>query len=70
MVVDDPSKRSSMDETLARFEEIVGKLSWLKLRLRVVKEKESALGRAYRHVRHVLRTVGYLATFTPAVPSS
>ena len=69
MVVEDPSKRPSIDEVLVHFEEIVGKLSWFRLRSRIVKKQESGLGRAYRRVRHVFRAIGYLATFTAAVPS-
>lgn len=68
MVVDDPSKRPTIDEVITQFEEIVKRLSWVKLRSRIV-YKESSIGRAYRRVRHILRTIGYIATFRPAIPT-
>jgi hypothetical protein len=68
MVQDDPEKRPTMDEVVARFETIRKGLSPWKLRSRVVKENDSVLGGFFRGVAHWARRVRLVTTRVPAVP--
>ncbi|OBZ70649.1 hypothetical protein A0H81_09375 [Grifola frondosa] len=70
MVQDDPIKRPTIDETVTRFNEICSSLSTWKLRSRVVDRKDHGLLSIPRFFRHVYRTVGYIATRPPAVPTA
>ncbi len=68
MVQDDPTKRPTMDEVVARFSEIRGKLSSWKLRSRIARKNELWPVTAWRSVRHWYRTVGYVLACKAAIP--
>ncbi|KAI0265981.1 hypothetical protein BC834DRAFT_824509 [Gloeopeniophorella convolvens] len=68
MVLEDPSKRPTMDEVVARFETIKKKLSSWKLRSRMTLEDEFWMDLWWRRVRHWCRTVGYVCTLKSAIP--
>ncbi|KAJ7467099.1 kinase-like domain-containing protein [Mycena latifolia] len=67
MVQDDPSKRPTIDEVVARFEKIQRGLSSWKLRSRVVKTTESPW-HLIRRTSHLLRRIGYILRRVPAIP--
>ncbi|KZT71765.1 hypothetical protein DAEQUDRAFT_706500 [Daedalea quercina L-15889] len=69
MVVSDPQQRPSIDEVVSRFSAIQCSLSWWKCRQRLVSKKESALGRGFRGVGHLLRTAAYILLRLPAIPA-
>ncbi|KDQ55741.1 hypothetical protein JAAARDRAFT_37166 [Jaapia argillacea MUCL 33604] len=69
MVQDDPTKRPTMDEVVARFATIVSSLSSWKLRSRVVGRKDNAILGAYRTVTHWARRVSYIVRRVPAIPT-
>ncbi|KAF7797589.1 hypothetical protein EIP86_008789 [Pleurotus ostreatoroseus] len=64
MVQADPKKRPAMDEVVKRMSYIQRQIPWRKLRSRLTKE-----GGWAKSAKHVLRTIGYMATFRPAIPS-
>ncbi|KAF7797588.1 hypothetical protein EIP86_008788 [Pleurotus ostreatoroseus] len=64
MVQTDPKKRPTMDEVVRRMSEIQRQIPWRTLRSRLTKE-----GGWVKSAKHVLRTIGYMATFRPAIPS-
>ena len=68
MVQNDPTKRPKMDEVVARFSEIRGKLSTWKLRSRIARKKELWPVTAWRSVNHWYRTVGYILGRKAAIP--
>ena len=68
MVQEDPQKRPTIDEVVARFEKISDGLSSWKLRSRVVKRDDSTVAGFFRTLAHWKRTIGYVITLTPAVP--
>ncbi len=68
MVQDDPARRPTIEEARARYLKIRASLSWWKLRSRLVYRKDWSIPGAYRACRHVVRTVGYLATRKTAIP--
>lgn len=61
MVQADPKQRPTMEEVVRRFAAIRRRLSWWKLRSHLSKEGG--------WVKHILRTIGYIATFRSAIPS-
>ncbi|KAJ7162135.1 hypothetical protein C8R46DRAFT_1000094 [Mycena filopes] len=69
MVQTDPAKRPTIDEVVARFEEIRGKLSSWKLRSRVIKKGESTPRHLRRIARHWLHRLGYIVMRVPAIPT-
>ena len=69
MVQDDPSKRPTISEVAARYEKIIASLGTWKLRSRIVRKKDWAVIGVYRAIRHVYRTVWYVVSCTPAVPT-
>ncbi|PIL35840.1 hypothetical protein GSI_01500 [Ganoderma sinense ZZ0214-1] len=69
MVDMDPASRPSMHDVCMRFEKLVTSLPKRKLRSRVVYWSENPIARLYRDCRHVFRTLFWIATGTPAVPS-
>nr|VWO96976.1 Uncharacterized protein [Ganoderma boninense] len=69
MVDPDPARRPSMDEACMRLEELITSLPQRKLRSRVVYRSENPIARLYRDCSHVFRTLFWIATGTPAVPS-
>ena len=60
MVQTDPTKRPTMDEVVARFSEIMGKLSFWKLRSRIARKNEFWPVTAWKSVSYWYRTVGYV----------
>ncbi len=69
MIQDDPSKRPTIDEVVERFDEIRRKLSWWKLRSRLVETSEGSLKRLLRSVRHALRTTIHVIRSRNAIPT-
>ncbi|KAM5533174.1 hypothetical protein V8D89_013130 [Ganoderma adspersum] len=69
MVQHDPADRPSIEEAFERFEQLRASLSQRTLRSRVVYEDELCLGRLYRGCRHTLRTLFWIVTGTPALPT-
>ncbi|KAJ7160404.1 kinase-like domain-containing protein [Mycena filopes] len=68
MVQDDPTKRPTIDEVVARFEEIqIGLSSW-KLRSRVVKKTEVTAWHLRRVMKHWFRRAGFVLRAVPAMP--
>jgi hypothetical protein len=70
MVQDDPTKRPTMDEVVARFEVIRKNLSSWKLRSRVVDRTDSFTGGVVRSVKHWKRRIRYIAKGVPPIPKS
>ncbi|EPQ53169.1 hypothetical protein GLOTRDRAFT_79257 [Gloeophyllum trabeum ATCC 11539] len=68
MVQDDPAKRPTMDEVVARFQAIQMSLSSWKLRSRVPERDELAIVEAYRALVHWKRRLWYVLRGVPAVP--
>jgi len=69
MIREDPATRPSMDEVVARFDKIRAKLGDWKLRGRLVKKQEDGLVAFAKDVRHVFRTIKFIARRYPAVPT-
>ncbi|KAJ3748356.1 kinase-like domain-containing protein [Lentinula detonsa] len=69
MVVDDPSKRPTMDEVMPRFSAIIDKVPWWKLRARAAKKDEFLLLKPFRAVYHVFWTASMMLLLKPAIPS-
>jgi hypothetical protein len=68
MVQDDPKKRPTMDEVIARFEVIRGRLSSWKLRSRVVPRRENVFTGISKSIEHWKRRVGHIARGVPPIP--
>ncbi|OSD07009.1 hypothetical protein PYCCODRAFT_1464131 [Trametes coccinea BRFM310] len=68
MVQDEPSKRPTIDDVAARFDFLLGSLSWWKLRSRLPQRDEHWLMRPFRIFAHVFRTIRYILTFRPVLP--
>ena len=68
MVQEDPTKRPTMDQVVARFAEIKGKLTTWKLRSRMARNNEVWPLAAWRALRHWRRTVAYVFTRKAAIP--
>jgi hypothetical protein len=68
MVQTNPTKRPTMDEVVARFSEIRGKLSLWKLRSRIARKNEFWPVTAWKSVSHWYRTVGYVFGRKAAIP--
>ena len=68
MVHNDPSKRPTMSEVVARFDKIANGLSAWKLRSRIAEVTEPHITRVFRSVRHWSKQVGYMARRLPAIP--
>jgi hypothetical protein len=69
MVQSDPAKRPTMEQVVARFDEICGRLSSWKLRSRVVRRKDSYLLGFFRGVVHWNRRTRFVIRRIPALPS-
>ncbi|KAI0071999.1 hypothetical protein K474DRAFT_1651740 [Panus rudis PR-1116 ss-1] len=69
MVQNDPSKRPTMDEVVKRFDEIMQRIPWWKLRSRLADQDESGAKRFIRTVLHYYRTTGHILTFRSALPT-
>ncbi|KAF4621101.1 hypothetical protein D9613_000141 [Agrocybe pediades] len=68
MVQDDPRNRPTIDEVIDRFSIIVNKLSWWKLRSRLVPRSETASERRRRTFKHIIHTITYIYRGLPAIP--
>ena len=68
MVQEDPVKRPTMDEVVARFSEIKNKLSTWKLRPRLIHKKEIIPVKVWRTVGRWYRTVSYALSRKAAIP--
>ncbi|EGO22424.1 hypothetical protein SERLADRAFT_473222 [Serpula lacrymans var. lacrymans S7.9] len=69
MVQDDPAKRPTMDEVVARFDQIFEQLSSWKLRSRVVDKTDGNITGLFRGVTHWTRRIGYIIRRVPAIPT-
>ncbi|KAJ7902316.1 kinase-like domain-containing protein [Mycena leptocephala] len=69
MVQADPAKRPTIDEVVERFEKIQKKLSWWKLRSRVIKKTEITIFHPKRVMDHWLRRVRFVFRRVPAIPT-
>ncbi|KAI0358593.1 hypothetical protein OH77DRAFT_1449137 [Trametes cingulata] len=69
MVQDDPAKRPTINEVVERFNKIRASLSTWTLRSRIVHRKDSNIVGFLRTIRHVYRTMDYIVTRTPAIPT-
>ncbi len=63
-----PNDRPTIEEAMQQFEQLLGSLSYWKLRSRYV-YRDEVLGRPFRAVRHVLRTVRWILTRASAIPT-
>jgi len=70
MVQDDPTKRPTADELVARMDDIGQSLSNWKLRSRVVKKNDIWPLGLYRSGGHWVRRTMFIATGTPAIPTA
>lgn len=68
MVQDDPQKRPAIAEVETRVNEICRRLSWWKLRARLVHKDETVLDRAVLGTLHIFRTAKFVAKRRPPVP--
>ena len=70
MVQDDPKKRPTMDEVVARFEIIQKTFSSWKLRSRVVPRKETSLQVVPHRVGHWIRRIGFIIKRVHPIPQT
>lgn len=70
MCLDDPTKRPTMKEVVARFKEIVNGLSGWKLRSRVVADGELGIHTALIEPVHWVRQLSRIARRIPAIPAA
>ncbi|TBU31676.1 hypothetical protein BD311DRAFT_688661 [Dichomitus squalens] len=68
MVERDPSKRPSIDEACARFEEILSSLPERTLRSRAVYRDESLVSKLFKSLKHFIRTREYVSKGISALP--
>ena len=68
MVQTDPAKRPKMEEVVAQFSEIRGKLTSWKLRSRIARKNELWPVTAWKSAGHWCRTVGYVLGHKAAIP--
>ena len=69
MVKDDPQQRPTMDEVVTRFGDITKRLSSWKLRSRLGKKKEGALGSIVRSVVHWTKQIKPIIARLPPLPT-
>jgi hypothetical protein len=68
MVQEDPTKRPTMVEVVARFAEIRSKLSTWKLRSRMARKNEIWPVAVWRTASHWYRTIGYVLSRKAPIP--
>ena len=68
MTQQDPAKRPTMDEVVERFNTIRQKLSWWKLRGRLVRRRDGVLKLVFFGLVHIFRTASYVVRRIPPVP--
>ncbi|KAL6303554.1 kinase-like domain-containing protein [Sparassis latifolia] len=69
MVHKEPVKRPTIDQVISRFDDIWLPLSTRKLRSELVRKQDDLLLRFFKKIRHVYRTVGYVARRLPPLPT-
>ncbi|KAI0073860.1 hypothetical protein K474DRAFT_1666066 [Panus rudis PR-1116 ss-1] len=69
MVQNDPFKRPTMDEVVKRFDEILRRIPWWKLRSRLADKNEDGEQRFIRKVHHYYRTTCHILAFRRALPT-
>jgi hypothetical protein len=70
MIVEDPTKRPTMDEVVARFSNIKASLGSWTLRSRIAPRYEFPIFGLWRAASHWQRRIGYMMAGTPAIPST
>lgn len=72
MIQEDPAKRPSIDEVIKRFNDIMARLSWFRLRSRIVPKSDIKFPPVYlvKEIIHVFRTASYILRSLPALPPS
>lgn len=71
MIQDDPHKRPTIDEVVARFDQLIPTLSTWTLRSRLIELEESEkwpICRVLRRVHHFFRTSAHILTFHNSIP--
>ncbi|KAI0709576.1 kinase-like domain-containing protein [Cerioporus squamosus] len=68
MTREEPRDRPTIEQAMQQFEQLLGSLPQWRLRSRYVYRKD-LLGRPFRAVRHVYRTMRWIVIRTPAVPT-
>ncbi|OSD07005.1 kinase-like protein [Trametes coccinea BRFM310] len=69
MMQEDPEKRPTMGEVVERFDKLRLSLSTWKLRSRFVHRKDSIVFGFFRALRHTYRTIEYIITRLPPIPT-
>ncbi|KAH9899125.1 kinase-like domain-containing protein [Epithele typhae] len=69
MIQTDPSRRPTMEEVAQHFSKILADMSPWKLRSRIVHREEFAITGFFRAIGHVFRTMRYVASRTPLLPT-
>ena len=70
MIQSDPSKRPTMDEVVARFDNTRRSLGRWKLRSRVVDHEEDVIGKLIHTTSHWRRRIWFVVRGVPAIPKS
>lgn len=72
MTQEDPAKRPKIDEVVKRFNDIMVRLSWFRLRSRIVPRSDIRFPPVYliKEFIHAFRTVRYILRSLPALPPS
>lgn len=68
MIQPDPSKRPTMDEVVARFDDVRRNLGRWKLRSRVVDHEEDTIEKLVFTISHWRRRILFVARGVPAIP--
>ena len=68
MVHDDPAKRPTIDQVVARFADMRRMLSTKTLRSRLVGKDEDEIDRFFKGFVHSVRTTSYILRSIPPVP--
>ncbi|KZT71753.1 hypothetical protein DAEQUDRAFT_687103 [Daedalea quercina L-15889] len=68
MVQADPEKRPTIAEVETRFDELYRRLSWWRLRTRLVHKAENNFARAVLGTMHIFRTASFVVKRCPPVP--
>lgn len=69
MVADDPTKRPTIDDVLARFRQIYASVGHWRRRSRLADQGESAARHACRNVKHAFIAIGHIVASHSAVPT-
>lgn len=69
MVQDDPSKRPTMDEVVARFDDIHHSLNKYTLRSRAILDNEGPIGNCLDSFSHGIRRLGFIMQGISPLPT-